>query len=270
VSIGLGFILIFVMANALYQYDLKHKQMGHSHIQAAAGSKADEVKSEFTFSTDQVQAEQDLNLSIKLLDSNSVPIKSFDVYHEKLLHLIVVNKDLSFFDHIHPEFKGEGIFEITTRFPAGGEYKLIADFAPKGEGVMTKSQWVTVEGEAAPAVQAVPDSDLTQVIGNKEVKLTFDHLMAGMELDVLFSFKDLSTNKAITNLQPYLGAIGHVVILSEDAEQYIHAHPTGQKTMGPVAKFKVTFPEPGIYKVWGQFQHEGSLFVAPFVVEVPY
>lgn len=169
------------------------------------------------------------------------------------MHLIIVNKDLSFFDHIHPEFKGEGLFEITTRFPAGGEYKLIADFVPKGQGIMTKSQWVTVKGDADHAMPEpiVPDSKLTKNAGNIEVRLSFDHLMSGMELDALFSFKDRSTNKAITNLQPYLGAIGHVVILSEDSEQYIHAHPSGQNTKGPVAKFKVMFPEPGIYKYNG-------------------
>jgi hypothetical protein len=272
VYIVLGTILIIIMANVLQQYDLKQKQLGHNHMQVMASGNDYKVQAEFAFSTDRLQAGQDAQLSIKLADANGQPIKRFSIYHEKKLHLIIVNRELTYFDHIHPEFAGDGLFTIATRFPAGGEYKLIADFVPKGQGVVTESHWVTVAGdvEQAEPVPLVPDAELLQVIGEKEVRLTFDHLMAGMELDALFSFKDRNTNKAITNLQTYLGAIGHVVIMSEDAEQYIHAHPADQKTRGPIAKFKVTFPKPGVYKIWGQFQHEDSLFIAPFVIEVPY
>ncbi|WP_217597545.1 hypothetical protein [Cohnella sp. GbtcB17] len=54
------------------------------------------------------------------------------VNHEKLLHLIMVNHDLSFFSHIHPEFKGDGTFTVNTSFPASGDYKVLADFIPTG------------------------------------------------------------------------------------------------------------------------------------------
>ena len=66
-----------------------------------------------------------------------------------------------------------------------------------------------------------------------------------------------------------IGAVGHVVVLSADASQYLHVHPTDEKAAGPDAKFMTTFPASGIYKIWGQFQHEGKVFTVPYVVKVP-
>ena len=73
--------------------------------------------------------------------------------------------------------------------------------------------------------------------------------MAGMDLDLTYTFKDAATKAPITNLQPYLGAVGHVVILDEKADQYLHVHPVDEKSSGPEAKFKTSFPKSGIYKV---------------------
>jgi hypothetical protein len=42
-----------------------------------------------------------------------------------------------------------------------------------------------------------------------------------------------------------------------------------EKVTGPEAKFMTTFPKSGVYKIWGQFQHENKVFIVPFVVKVP-
>lgn len=86
---------------------------------------------------------------------------------------------------------------------------------------------------------------------------------------MIWTIKDANTKKTITNLEPYLGAIGYVVILSADAEKYIHNHPLEEIATGPDAKFGTSFPSGGIYKLWGQFKNQGKVFVVPFVVNVP-
>jgi hypothetical protein len=196
-------------------------------------------------------------------------IENFDTTHEKKIHLIMVSKDLAYFNHIHPEYKGKGLFEITTQFPSGGDYKLFADFVPSGSSVMTKSEWVKLEGEVANPVPIQPESNLTKVVDGKEVTLAFNELAANKEIILTFTIKDEKTKKPITNLQQYLGAVGHVVTLTEDAEQYVHVHPMEEKVTGPEAKFMTTFPKSGVYKIWGQFQHENKVFIVPFVVKVP-
>ncbi|CAG7657029.1 hypothetical protein ACFQI7_34750 [Paenibacillus allorhizosphaerae] len=243
-------------------------EAGEQQVGAGANQEKD-VQAVFKLSSEKPRAKQDTGVSIQIAGKDNKPIESLDVSHEKKLHLIVVSKDLSYFNHIHPEDKGKGAFQISTQFPAGGEYKLFADFVPTGMGSMTKSQWITVQGDAAKAVALEPEANLTKTVDGKEVTLTFDKLQAGKAVNMTFNIKDAASKKPITNLQPYLGAVGHVVVLSADASQYLHVHPTDEKAAGPDAKFMTTFPASGIYKIWGQFQHEGKVFTVPFVVKVP-
>lgn len=226
------------------------------------------LKASFTFASGTAKANEDTELSIQITDQDGTPVNDFDINHEKLLHLIIVNHDLSYFNHIHPEFKGNGTFTIDTAFPTGGEYKVFADFVPKGGSSMTLSEWVKVEGkeEAHEAVQA--DSKLVKDVEGKEVELSLSSTKPAEDVTLIFNILDAQSKEGIGNLEPYLGAVGHVVILSSDAEQYIHVHPIDEKATGPKAEFATSFPNNGTYKIWGQFQHQGKVFTVPYVVEI--
>ncbi|NOU85679.1 hypothetical protein GC102_07800 [Paenibacillus sp. LMG 31460] len=244
--------------------------MDHSGMAKEAGSnQAGNVQAQFKLAGDKTMPNQDTTISIKIQDKDGKPIDKFDTVHEKQMHFIIVSKDLSFFNHIHPDYKGKGEFTVTTQFPTAGEFKVIADITPTGMGAMSKSQWITVQGNAPSAKAIEPDATLTKVVDGKEVTLSIDHLMAGMELNLNFNIKDAQSKQPVTDLQPYLGAVGHVVILTQDAENYLHVHPTDEKASGPDAKFMTTFPHSGVYKIWGQFQKNGKVFTVPFVVKVP-
>jgi hypothetical protein len=246
----------------------EHNNQGSGPNSSEGTLKAEDVKVVFSFPNGNPKSKQDAGLKIQVQNNDGKPIENFDINHEKKLHLIVVNKDLSYFNHIHPEPKVKGMFEITTQFPAGGEYKLFADFVPTGTSAMTKSEWVKVEGEAAAAVPIKADTKFTKSVDGKEVTLAADQLQAGKEVTLTFTIKDDLTKKSITNLQQYLGSVGHVVILTDDASQYIHVHPLEENAMGSDAKFMTTFPKSGVYKIWGQFQHENRVFTVPFVVQI--
>jgi len=79
----------------------------------------------------------------------------------------------------------------------------------------------------------------------------------------------------------YLGAAAHVVILDAQAGSFAHAHgeasgadgghsrAAAPGTYGPEIEFRHTFPRPGFYKVWGQFQApDGRVITADFVINV--
>jgi hypothetical protein len=246
-----------------------NEKAGAAHAHNTDVMKQGEVKAKFTLSSEKPQPNQETTLTIEIQDKNGKAIDKFDTVHEKQMHLIVVSKDLSFFNHIHPEYKGNGQFTITTTFPTAGEFKVIADFTPNGMGTMNKSQWFTVQGNTSASTAIHPDATLTKVIDGKEVTLSFDQLMANKELKMNFNIKNAETKQDITDLQPYLGAVGHVVILSQDAEDYLHVHPIDEKAKGPDATFMTTFPHSGVYKIWGQFQQNGKVFTVPFIVKVP-
>lgn len=263
-----------IYTNYFQSNDMNHNegkeqnQNGHNmHNGEEETNKNDNTKVDFNF-VEKPEGGKKSTLNMNVTNEDGKPIKEFELEHEKLMHLIVVSKDLSFFDHIHPEYKGDGEFTVSPNFPKGGEYKLFADFVPKGASKTVKSNEVVVGGQKDQPTKLIVDKNLTKVIDGKEVTLTFDHLMTNTELTMKFTIKDAKTKKPITDLQPYLGAIGHVVAISGDTETYLHVHPMDENSTGPNAKFMTSFPKKGLYKIWGQFQHNGRVFIVPFTVNV--
>ena len=109
---------------------------------------------------------------------------------------------------------------------------------------------------------------MSQSVEGKHIELTLSTYAAGEEAVLTYAFRDADTNDPIRDLEPYLGAAGHVVILSEDAGQYLHVHPIDESSSGPAAQFATSFPKKGLYRIWGQFQHEGEVLTVPFTVEI--
>ncbi|MBY0121877.1 hypothetical protein [Bacillus sp. S/N-304-OC-R1] len=208
------------------------------------------------------------NIQLEIMNENRISIEGFEVNHEKLLHLILVSKDLSYFNHIHPEYRGKGMFEIQNDFPSGGDYRLIADFKPSGGNSMSKMAWVQVDGPKTEAAPVTVDESLEKLVDGHRVQLSTDSLEAGKEVTLTFTVMGEKNNQLISDLQPYLGAIGHVVVLSKDGERYLHVHAAEDQGSGPEALFETEFPSSGIYKVWFQFKRHNQVFTVPYVVNV--
>ena len=246
----------------------QHNEDGNHAGHGEEGEAAGDFRASFSFPAGSAQANEETELQVQITDAAGTPVAEFEENHEKLLHLIIVNEDLSYFRHIHPDFKGDGTFAIRTAFPAGGKYKWFADFKPAGQAAATWSEWVEVEGEPAEKTAVTPDAQLLKVVGDKEVELALSGTKANEEVTLTYEVRDAQTKEGIRDLEPYLGAIGHVVILSEDAEEYLHVHPLDEQATGPQAQFATVFPHSGNYKIWAQFQHKGEVFTVPFVVKV--
>jgi len=245
-----------------------HGGSGHGDDGAKRHEAASGLKASFSFAAGKAKANESAELAVRITDAGGKPVDHFELQHEKLMHLIVVNEDLSFFNHIHPEYKGNGTFTVATTFPAGGKYKLFADFVPKGGAATTISEWVNVEGPAKGHAEVKADSSLVKVVDGKEVALDLSSKKASGDVTLTFTIRDAQTGQPISDLEPYLGAVGHVVILSADAERYIHVHPIDETATGPKAQFATSFPQSGTYKIWGQFQHRGKVFTVPFTVDI--
>lgn len=240
---------------------------GHGDHGGAEAAPAADLKASFSFAEGVAKANEETELTVRITDTSGNAVNDFEVNHEKLLHLIVVDHDLSFFAHLHPEFRGDGTFAVDAAFPSGGEYKVFADFVPAGGAAMTLSEWMKVEGAEGAHAEIEPDAALTKEIDGKSIELALSGTKANEETELTFTIRDAATGADIEDLEPYLGAVGHVVILSADAEQYLHVHPLDETSTGPKARFAATFPAPGLYKIWGQFQHQGEVFTVPFTIE---
>ncbi|HMW01634.1 MAG TPA: heavy metal-binding domain-containing protein [Acidobacteriota bacterium] len=224
----------------------------------------------------------------KVTDGTGTAIRRFEVVHEKLLHLMIVSRDLSYFDHIHPSLAGN-VFSIKTKVPKAGNYRMFADFVPTGGDQVIGKLDFSTSGKPTDPVPLVADTSMTKIFGTVEVTLTHSTptLKAGESLSLTFSLADAKTKKPITTLRPYLGAMGHCVILDQSATEYLHSHPeesggthhehsngqaehhhAPQGLGGPDVSFHTQFPKPGLYKIWGQFNHQGKILTAEYVVDV--
>jgi hypothetical protein len=211
------------------------------------------------------------------------PIKQFDIIHDKLMHLVMVNsEDLLHFAHVHPKLDKEtGIFNIVHTFAKAGKYKMWIDTKPKGGIQILTAFTFNVEGQPvhSPA-NIVPDQTLVKNVvadgQSYQVSLDFQreqHLTSGRNVTITFGIRDVN-GKPISNLEPLMAAGGHCVIIDSDAREFLHVHPaeevvdvTGWRG-GPSVSFLANFPKPGLYRAWGQFQHEGRLLTADFTFEV--
>lgn len=217
--------------------------------------------------------------SFSLVDDQGNTLKNFEITHTKPMHVIVVRKDLKYFQHVHPEFDqttGTFTFKDLT-FPADGMYRIFADFAPNGgqKDAMGAPLPVTLSEDVSVGIGA---NYIPEALGSEEKTKTFDGYQVAFSFDqslvsakeVMLTFDLKQNGKSITDLQEYLGALGHSVILKEGALDFIHAHPVedANKPQNGKVNFMVNFPEVGKYKIFTQFQRNGKVFTTDFVISV--
>lgn len=255
---------------------------------------------EYNSQPEQAQAGQPTTLTFTVKDQQGVTVKDLQIVHEKPMHLLIVSKDLAEFYHVHPEQSADGSYRVTHTFPNGGDYKLYADFTPQGAVQVVEQIEVRVAGAERPKVALVPDTKFEKVVdGLKVVMKPSADIKAGQELTLDFQAFDAASGKPATDLQNYLGELAHFVIISEDLEDFVHAHPMAkgesmdsmnmsdtppgehgkdghQHTEGSdetAGRSEVSahtaFPRAGLYKLWAQFQRGGNVISVPFIVNVP-
>ncbi len=207
-------------------------------------------------------------LTIRDPETNEV-VTDFETVHEKTFHLFVVSRDLEYFAHVHPERQKDGSFLLKHSLTAG-EYMLIADFLPVG-GTSQMLQRAIVVGIAPRLSKAVefenpgPTPRETVVDGVKVV-LKAEDMAAGKDACLTFTLTDAKTGAPITDLQPFLGAPAHMLMVRGGLEDAVHAHPEELQTGGPSISFHPLIPAPGPYKLWIQFRRGGRESTASFVL----
>jgi hypothetical protein len=189
--------------------------------------------------------------------------------HTKQLHLIVVRRDLSSFQHLHPVRAADGSWSVPLGLPAAGSYRVFADFQPKAlDRTLTLGADLSVPGDFTPTPLPAPTATTTTT-GGYDVTLAGTPV-AGRESDLVFSVS--RSGQPVTALQPYLGAYGHLVSLRTGDLAFLHTHPTGHveedRTGGPDIAFGTTFPTAGTYRLFLDFRIGGTVRTAAFTVDV--
>ncbi|SNR30461.1 hypothetical protein [Blastococcus mobilis] len=205
-------------------------------------------------------------VSFRVLGPDGDPVTQYDVDHEVDLHLIAVRRDLTGFQHVHPELGADGVWRTALALDPGA-WRLFADFTPSALGEdLTLGADLAVPGDFAPA--PLPAESLTAEVDGFTVVLTGE-LDPGRESELTLSVS--RDGRPVTDLQPYLGAYGHLVVLRDGDLAYLHAHPVDEPggaapTPGPHVRFATTAPSAGDYRLFLDFKHDGVVRTAAFTV----
>ncbi len=186
-------------------------------------------------------------------------LTGYELRHERPLHLVLARDDLSAEQHLHPDLGADGTWRVDVTLPSVGRWRAIADFVPAGgtEPVVLGVD-LLVPGE--PVVAPLPAPAREVAVDGYVV--TLDGTARAGE-DSMLRFTVRRDGQVVSDLQPYLGAAGHLVVLRAGDLAYLHAHPDGDRLA-----FSVPFPSAGPHRVHLEFQHGGVVHTAAFTLEV--
>ncbi|GAA2863662.1 hypothetical protein Acy02nite_72560 [Actinoplanes cyaneus] len=201
----------------------------------------------------------------RILEPDGAPVTGYTTSHDKDLHLIVVRRDLAGFQHVHPTLAADGTWSIPLAVAAPGQYRVFADFQPAGHtGGLVLGVDVPAPGDYRP--RPLPTVQRETTVDGYTVTLTGDLTPGGSSKLTLAVSKD---GTPVTDLQPYLGAYGHLVALREGDLAYLHVHPDGEPgdgrtQAGPDVVFHAEVPSAGNYRLYLDFRHAGTVRTAEF------
>ena len=226
------------------------------------------VSMQFSTNPAAVNPNQEVTLSMTPKNKdNATEQVALDVEHTKKIHLIIVNEDLSWFNHIHPEYNADGSYTVKEKFPTPGKYTLFADYKPSGGNHVVDNLNVTVTGNV-PAAKKYGADKLTGSAGDGfTVSLTPEggRFLTNMAMHingvVMLNGKEVD----VTTLEDYLGAKAHMVVVSLTDKKYLHVHPSVE---GGKFDLHTTFDKPGVYRGWIQFQSKGKVYTSDFTMNV--
>ena len=229
-----------------------------------------------------VKPGEKFRLSFSIRNPRSgMAVKEFNIVHDMPFHLFVVSQDLNYFSHIHPEQQRDGSFAIETMVPKEGSYLIYSDIFPKGGLPQVVYRNLVTAGFTgdlfSSGAKLEPDKSFAKTVDGVNFTLAFDPDVAvgGKNIRLKYHLTDEKTGAPVKDLQPYLAAWGHTLILSEDARDYIHSHPTelipagvDRATLwgGPDVSFDAFIPRAGNYRIWSQFQRQGRLITVVYTI----
>ena len=191
---------------------------------------------------------------------DGTPVVEFQQEHEKDLHFILVNRDLTVFHHLHPTRAADGTW--TTDLPAlpAGSYRAVTDFHIVDGPRLALGTDLSVAGDYTPSMLDEPAT--TSHVDGYEITLQSE-VHEGGEVKIALTVHE--DGRPVTDLQPYLGAFGHLVAMRSGDLAYAHVHPDdyGNGTV----RFDAELNSEGRYGLFFDFKHGGAVHTATFTFD---
>jgi hypothetical protein len=212
--------------------------------------------------------------------------------HGKLMHLFLIREDETAIAHLHPQALTRDHFRAAVPSLPAGHYRVFADITHESGYAQTLVDRVDVSAASPTKTDA---DDAVYANGRAQPVVTTmtssAQLTANRAYELGFLVRDQSGKPAA--LEPYMGMLGHAVIVSDDFSLFVHLHPMGSVSMASqmkfaerdkvpvdmrammpaassdgVVSFPFEFPRSGRYHVWVQTKVNGAIVTGAFVVNV--
>ncbi len=200
-----------------------------------------------------------------IVDRDGQPVTGFTPVHERDLHLIVVNRELTSYLHVHPQLADDGTWTIELPALPAGSYRAIADFQVEGGPRLALGTDVSVAGNYTPTV--LPEPHSTTAVDGYDVTISTE---AGKGGEVTASLTVTRGGHPVDDLQRYLGANGHLVAIRAGDLAYLHVHPVDEHAGPPhdgTVTFDASLDATGRYGLFFDFQHNGIVHTAAFTFD---
>ena len=179
--------------------------------------------------------------------------------HDRRLHLIVVNRELTSYHHVHPVLGTDGTWTVQLPAVPAGSYRVVADFQVADGPALALGVDLSVAGDYRPTAPGNPSH--TARTDGYVVDLETEPGDGG-ELEVAMTVRK---DGEVVDVQPYLGASGHLVALRSGDLHYAHVHPLADAD-GTV-RFGATLPTAGRYRLFFDFKHDDQVHTAAFTFD---
>ncbi|GAA4311272.1 hypothetical protein GCM10023086_31330 [Streptomyces venetus] len=218
--------------------------------------------------TPRVTAGKRTDLRFTIRDSGGRAVTAYQREHDKELHLVVASRDLVTYRHLHPTRAADGTWSIPVDLPRAGGYRVFADFTPAKKDARNLTLGADLAASGPYRPKKLPPASTTAETNGYEVELA-GALRPGKASEL--KLKVSRAGEPVTDLQPYLGAYGHLVALRSGDLAYLHVHPNGEPgdgrtRPGPDISFTATAPSAGSYRLFLDFKHGGKVHTAAFTV----
>jgi hypothetical protein len=211
----------------------------------------------------------------RITDPAGAVVHDYAVAHERQLHLVLVSRDLAVYHHLHPTLGPDGAWTVALPALSPGAYRAFADFAVTGGPALTLGLDLLVPGGALYSPLPPPTGLLA--VDGYDVSLTGAPALGdGGEVALTVT----SGGQPITDLEPYLGELGHLVVIRSSDLAFVHVHPVAAPAAdpdpdvtggaaGPTVRFHVAVSGPGDYRMFFEYAHAGVVHTAAFTADVP-
>jgi hypothetical protein len=197
-----------------------------------------------------------------IADQHDQAIHEFTPVHARDLHLIVVNRELTSFHHVHPTLHANGTWSVDLPRLRAGSYRAVADFQVRGGPRLALGTDLAVAGSFQPTELAEPAPRTTA--DGYEVRLVTNRHDDGT---VTVRLTVRRNGAVVTDLEPYLGASGHLVAMRSGDLAYSHVHPVEHDAAPGVVTFDAELPSAGRYGLFFDFKHGGTVHTAAFTFD---